>query len=329
MQEIFLHIGHGKTGSSYIQSFLALNKKKLLQIGIDYPNHKSFKKAKKNKVTSGNGRTLFKKYLKKNSNIVGSRNLLFSSELMFYRINNDNLFIDFIKKYSDKLTVIVFVRNIFSYEFTAWNQILKTQQTYLDIDKFLLHKCEHDKFDIFPTLLKWIDLSKIYGFKLKVRNYSKHKDNLLNTFLEDLIGSNEKSINFELPKINNINRSLTFLECEFQRVINYSGIEGSSLGELLIDQLPEIEPTKLRCNIETYKKVKEKNIEFLNKINSLIDKNEALTIENPEEVVYKDGDKHYKFLSIAQIEIISSYLKSNINRKESMLNKIFRNFNYK
>ena len=46
MKEIILHIGHGKTGSSYLQSFLALNREKLLDIGIDYPKDDEFENAK-------------------------------------------------------------------------------------------------------------------------------------------------------------------------------------------------------------------------------------------------------------------------------------------
>ena len=78
MEEIILHIGHGKTGTSYLQSCLALNRQKLLDIGIDYPEDRSFKSAKKGEITSGNPAQFFNNYL----NIESIRILFPKSPLM-------------------------------------------------------------------------------------------------------------------------------------------------------------------------------------------------------------------------------------------------------
>ena len=47
MSNLVLHIGRNKTGSSYIQSVLALNIKQLSKYGINYPQPSDIKKASK------------------------------------------------------------------------------------------------------------------------------------------------------------------------------------------------------------------------------------------------------------------------------------------
>ena len=47
MNKLILHIGHGKTGSSYIQSFLANNILKLKENGIKYPKPRDLLKQKR------------------------------------------------------------------------------------------------------------------------------------------------------------------------------------------------------------------------------------------------------------------------------------------
>jgi len=51
---LYLHIGHGKTGSSALQSFLALNSNLLENYRIEYPEHASFENAINGKISSGN-----------------------------------------------------------------------------------------------------------------------------------------------------------------------------------------------------------------------------------------------------------------------------------
>ena len=37
--DLVIHVGHGKTGTSAIQSFLALNQAKLREFGVIYPDN--------------------------------------------------------------------------------------------------------------------------------------------------------------------------------------------------------------------------------------------------------------------------------------------------
>ena len=87
MEEIILHIGHGKTGTSYLQSCLALNRQKLLDIGIDYPEDRSFTSAKKGEITSGNPAQFFNNYLNIES-ITDKETILFSNEGFYETLNH-------------------------------------------------------------------------------------------------------------------------------------------------------------------------------------------------------------------------------------------------
>ena len=55
MKNVIIHVGHGKTGSSFLQSVFAMNYQKMKEVGICYPEHTSNKIAIEGKITNGNG----------------------------------------------------------------------------------------------------------------------------------------------------------------------------------------------------------------------------------------------------------------------------------
>ena len=312
MQEIILHIGHGKTGTSYLQSCLALNKQKLLNIGIDYPEDSSFSSAKKGEITSGNPSPFFNNYLNIDS-LTNKERILFSNEGFYETLLRGNREfksfnnIKFFEKYSNKLKVILYARNLFSHFFSIWAQQVKRSSLIADIDTFLKDRPVSDC----ALIIDWLKLSKQFGFKLIIKNYSNHKNNLLNVFLEDLIEEKNKNIKFILPLNKRVNRSLTFSEYEIQRICNFLNISKPPLSDLLVNQLPDIKSMKIKCSMESYNIVKISNIEIVNSINNQIDKNESIKIETKEAVVYRENDIENSALKEDQIKIIASFLKKN------------------
>src|SRR5262245_28751429 len=55
MKTLYLHIGHGKTGTSYLQSSLALSIERLADRNIVYPRMGSVERGAKGLISSGNG----------------------------------------------------------------------------------------------------------------------------------------------------------------------------------------------------------------------------------------------------------------------------------
>tara|TARA_Y100001978_G_scaffold41570_1_gene37094 strand:- start:371 stop:1327 length:957 start_codon:yes stop_codon:yes gene_type:complete len=311
MKEIILHIGHGKTGSSYLQSCLALNRKKLLDLGIDYPEDLSFKSAKKGEITSGNPSQFFNNHLNIES-ITDKEIILFSNEGFYGTLNHLRAetklksfnHLKFFEKYSNKLKVILYTRNLFSHFFSIWAQQVKRSSLVSGIDTFLKNRPSSDCF----LIIDWLNLSKKFGFQLIIRNYSNHKSNLLNIFFEDVIGKKAKNMNFILPENKIVNRSLTFSEYEIQRICNFLNMSKPPLSDFLINQLPNIKPMEIKCSMESYNIIKDANIEIINTINNKINKNEAIKIESPEQVVYKENEFQNPPLTEDQIKIIASYI---------------------
>ena len=53
---LHLHVGHGKTGSSFLQSWLAQNRSELLRVGgVHYPVADSDQRARSGRFSMGNG----------------------------------------------------------------------------------------------------------------------------------------------------------------------------------------------------------------------------------------------------------------------------------
>ena len=329
MKEIILHIGHGKTGSSYLQSVLALNRDKLLDLGIDYPEINSFEseRAKKGEISSGNAQVFFKNYLNLES-ITDKERILFSNEGFLFKLINgfrefkSECFVKFCEKYGKRLKVILFTRNLFQIRFSTWAQEVKRSSEILDIDTFL----RESPIERHHVLISyWLNLSKQFGFQLIIKNYSNHKDNLLNVFLEELIGEKTRIENFILPKNKQVNRSLTFSEYEVQRICNYLNMSKPDLSDFLVNKLPDIKPMNIKCSTETYDIVKNANIEVINIVNNQIDKNESIKIESLETVIQKESDIQNPPLTEEQIKIISSYLEESSSNIKTKVDDLYIN----
>ena len=344
MKEIILHIGHGKTGSSFLQSCLALNREKLLDLGIDYPEDKSFEEAKKGFITSGNGLLFYENY--SNIDSLSEQNkILFSSESFYPNLIDKNWFIEFAHYRKNKLKVILYGRNLFSHIFSGWGQKVKREGYTANINEYLINNCGIP----FKPTLKWIELSQKIGFDLIIKNYSNHRKHLLNTFLNDLPVKKENISKFDLPKSKQVNRSLTFSEYEIQRILNnyfieridnfnsgkdaslsqignfnkiFQRLEIPILSNILINEFPDLKSNKLKCSQEAYDAIKNKNIDHIHSINSLINKNELIIIEPPEEVVLDKKNQDIEPLSEDQIKKISSYLRDAITVRPILINQI-------
>lgn len=88
MKRVFLHIGHGKTGTSFVQSFLALNVGVLNSCGIDYPSHRGLAPARKGCLSSGNlgGVNDWREHIINESEKSHFEDIIFSNETLFHRI---------------------------------------------------------------------------------------------------------------------------------------------------------------------------------------------------------------------------------------------------
>lgn len=308
-KKLILHVGHGKTGSSYLQSCLAFNRDKLLNFDIDYPLHKSITKATAGNISSGNG----KNFLEIIPDLeTASGTILFSNEGLFGSLlkRQKTQFIDLLNSETCILEVVIYTRNLFEYAFSVWGQQVKRNRCVIDLDAFLLQS-EIRRTTLF-LILEWIELSKKYDFQLTIKNYSNHKTNLVNDFFSSIIRDDDFLL--DAPPVEIVNRSLTIPEINFQRVLNNTMLELPPLSDALVDKLPGLKLSSLKCSREAYDFVVGENYKTIERINKYLDRREVIEIESPEKVV-SEGDSTDDFsLNSDQVEIISSYILHHFDR---------------
>ena len=321
MSNLVLHIGHGKTGSSFIQSVLALNIKQLSKYGINYPKPSDINKAKKGYINSGNGHKLLDSnqnfLFEKNFNIFKDKITLYSDETFIRRLIFNNQFKDFIAKNHNKLKVILYTRNFFEHEFSTWGQLVKRHYFKNDLNNYLKN---NQPSGVYKLITDWINLSKLFNFELIIKNYSNYKDKIFDIFLDDVLGFQASNLELRFPKAP-VNRSLTFTEYEIIRVLNKFRFE-ENLSDNLINFFPQVKPMKLFCSLESYKIARKKNIKNIEYINDFIPKKERIIFEDPSEVSISKNNNQDEFLSDFESNLIADFIIRNFSlEKKELLDK--------
>ncbi|MDB4336428.1 hypothetical protein N9996_02455 [Synechococcus sp. AH-603-M21] len=300
-RKIILHIGHGKTGSSYLQSCLALNKSKLMEYGIDYPEHRSFGNAISGKISSGNGVDFLELLPCLNSD---SESILFSYEGLHSTLLRSSEFLDMLasKKYTFK--ILLYTRNLFDHKFSSWGQAVKRGGCTKDVSDFFIEKPAGP----YKYVLQWLKLMDKYEFDLIVRNYSNNKRSLAQRFFSDI--TELSNIELEFPEVTTVNRSLTSVELSFQRVLNRLELGSSRLSDYLVNSLPDVKPSKVKCNQEAYDLVVDANFNSIELINKYLDSRDIVEIEPSEDVTFSEFEANDRQLTDDQIDLIVNYFSA-------------------
>ena len=269
MEKIILHIGHGKTGTSYIQSALSLNKDYLRDKGINYPANKSFKQAFQGLPTSGNGDLFLKKNFRFNNTV------LFSDEGLHDRLlMGDNFEKLFLRHDLDSIKVILYSRNLLELQYSAYLQWLQTGLGASDFNEYV---------SLYPPpykqVLDWLKKSNDIGFNLVFRNYSNYKNTLLKRFFSDLLGDIDFS-DINIPEIHKINRSLNISEASLCSVL-YSrlGADSKYFANQFITNFPNMQNQKIKISENTYNYLLSQYKGIVSEINSIVNINEHISIE--------------------------------------------------
>jgi hypothetical protein len=216
---LYLHVGHGKTGTKYIQKLLGLNthllQKSLIYYDIipdEYPEYSE-------RLSAGNGRNLFDDHayihlLLEQTLRNKCKSTIVSSEYLFNLFHeNKSLFLEKLDEFTElgfkKIEILLFVRNPFSMMLSSYKQSFK-------IPAIVTNHIDIANFDTIENYIIWyleqVD-SFIQHFKdkpnlhLTILNYEKVKNDLITNIATWL--NLESDLNWELPNTPLINRSLT------------------------------------------------------------------------------------------------------------------------
>ena len=241
LKKLILHIGHGKTGTSALQAFLARSHEKLKEHSILYPHHPSFAKAERGHISCGNIAVNPEDpiWVKDIINILDTESdyntYIFSGESMFGDL--DRLIAEYkeIKTKAD-LTVFLSVRNPLDMLASEYQQNVKRGGETCSFKEFVKSRnyiCVHTK-----KASELAQAMKAQDIEFKLFNYSHYGQDISQTLLTAM----RVPISFESGEIGIVNRSHTNSELLVIRIINalLGKTTGMRISDGLVNDLPSL-----------------------------------------------------------------------------------------
>ena len=289
--KLFLHIGHGKTGTSAIQSSLAIASKNLLHKGINYPIDSSLRdRASRLEITSGTweqepGTHLSEQLLSICKKNQSKPTIMLSSESLFWLIP------ELIENKSEwetclDLHIILAVREIEEMLSSEYQQRVKRHGDSMPIEQFIQARnfvsSHHEKAAEIIRLMSQKNIPNT------IINYSQHKNDISQVIFR-LIGAEEL---YPADQMSGaiINRSLSSKELEILITINalyykkYPWI-CTKISNTLIKKQPKIEAQRCIISSQQLEKIYETNDNYLKTINACLEPSKRLmTISNFNQV---------------------------------------------
>jgi len=310
-QEIILHVGHSKTGSSFIQSSLALSVGSLRKAGIEYPELSTFPlgDAKRGVASCGNlGHAIG--FVETVVDMAGrhakAKRLLFSSEYLFERIGKEGGLLATLQESFD-VTVILFVREFLAHAVSNYNQWGKSQSCHVSLAQYLA------KYDYPKGVLEVMQAIEQAGCRAKIYNYSRHANHLLETFAAGLSVGPEVLV---VPSTPRVNRSLDPAEIYLaSRFNNVLGPSRNLIAMPLCEQLPLHPVGKPRIARRDYDAFRARMAPLEAMLNERLPEAERYGVEEP--IVIEEGDDASQGLltfSAAQIDVVAQSIGGEIMR---------------
>ena len=280
---IVLHAGHGKTGTSAIQSALAISADALLKNGIRYPiDSNERQRATSFEITSGNWKhnpttSLSQQCLQLAASNTAGHTIVLSSESLFWHLTD---FANQKDQWNDavEIQVILAVRELEEMLSSEYQQRVKRHGESKPFEQFLRSRnfisSHHKKA---AEVLRQLSQSQI---PVTLINYSRHK-NSISERIFDAIGCRELYPHEQMGDLV-INRSLSQKELQMLMMINALYFDqfpwiSARLSDALAKNLPHIETQRSRISPKSLEKLYEKNDEYLQIINSHLNPEEPLT----------------------------------------------------
>ena len=281
--KLFLHIGHGKTGTSAIQSALAIASDDLAKRGINYPIQQSLRdRASRLEITSGNWEpipeaSLTDQLLEIAKSNYNNSTIVLSSESLFWLIP------ELIQKKSTweahiDLHIILAVREIEEMLSSEYQQRVKRHGDAMPLEQFLRARnfisSHHAKA---AEVIESMTQSNITN---TIINYSEHKSDISQLIFK-LIGAEDLYPTSQMAGAI-INRSMSRKELEILITINalyYNRFPWISarISDALIKNQPKLEAQQCKIAKQQLQKVYETNDPYLQTINAFLDSKEQLT----------------------------------------------------
>lgn len=292
---LLLHIGHGKTGSSYLQSWLAINTNSLaLQSGLLYPtkfsdNFSLGGRASQGRFSMGNGHVLQalldsscrprrwrRKLLDKEGLSRSQLNgLVFSFEGWAKQL--DQLLPPLLPVADrwdvERIELLLMVRDPLEHACSVYSQMVKRHGYTADLEQWLVD------YGFMARLLKSLESIEECQerIKLTIVHYGRRKHVLLQELQSWL--ELDPYLCWQPPPSLPVNRSLTDHELALMRCLNaHLGDAAAPIGEVLADRLPMLQPACLHASSAAIQAFNSRWADVIERINVILPESAALEL---------------------------------------------------
>ena len=325
--QLYLHIGHGKTGTSAIQSAFAIAQKDLLKLGIEYPiQNTDREKASQFAITSGNWNynpkeSLAQELTRRSREQNNNNSILLSSESLFWQL--DSLFEDGFQELKDlNLHVLLAVREIEEMLSSEYQQRVKRHGEKRPFEQFL--RSRHFISSHHKRAAEIITLLKKNKIKTTIINYSKHKHNIIELIFKTLQA--EEAYPRDTVHGVVVNRSMSHKELAIITLINalfhtkFPWIS-TRLSDALVKELPTVQSQKCRLSEDSKLKLYEVNDDYIKTINDSLGTNEHLldqsTMNSDNTRIDRSVIQQVKKEEQLSIDVISATLLTAIQNESA------------
>jgi hypothetical protein len=307
--KVIIHVGHGKTGTSALQSYLAGASDKIAEHGFIYPSCSDIDEAKRGRVTSGNitlpsdGQWFQKSILptlrqnspRADTYIFSNETIFFSMQSLFNAINTEQI-------RPESLEILLAIRNPQEMICSAYQQAVKYDGITLSFDEFLRsqrHICHHT-----AAAAKLVLKLKHLGVEFKLFNYSRLGYNIVEAIAHHIGIANYYSASEFKNKT--INRSLSYAELHSVLLVNqlYPGAKGRQLARALVNEARCTKTFRPPISSESLSILSNNMQPFLDTINSILPPQDCLVLSDS---CAQENDYSMR-LSDQQATIVRSFL---------------------
>lgn len=249
MTSLYLHVGHSKTGTTWLQAVLSLSRGALAAHGLAYPCDGAARAPESAEIGLGNAPRLAVSEDRLRAELAGSaathsgRGVVYSSEELFPQllalprpqalaaISRDAGF--------ENVRILLFARDPMAHATSLWQQYLKRGGGTAPVEAFFA------RYSVPERVAEFLErFGAVPGITVQARNYSRWQDRLLDP-LAHWLGMPTDA--FTTPVAGRLNRSMTRAELAMQRALNHHlGKRGCILSDAVCERLPGIAPDDLR-----------------------------------------------------------------------------------
>ena len=295
---LHLHVGHGKTGSSFLQSWWSLNRSELWRLaGLHYPVGPTDKRASQGAFGMGNGALLDQ--VLHSAGRARQQRRLWAALLRDSPGDQDNALKGFVfsaERWArhlplqfesllrladevdvDRIRVFMLVRDPLDHALSLYGQMVKRHGFTGSLDDWLA------SYNFSQALLNSLKAFKSRPDRIELHavHYGRHRQQLVELMQDWLQLPSDAP--WRLPMHCSVNRSLNADELMLMRALNRRyGDRAAIVGEALVDRLPNLAPARLQPSAAAAHWFVQSWGDVVEQINLLLPRHARLRLVAPE-----------------------------------------------